>query len=48
MAFIEGRLAETLAENQRYHSKYVDMREFAYASVETLMRQINAKKKNAI
>lgn len=38
VAFIEKRLAETLDENKRYHSKYVEMREFAYTSVESLMR----------
>ena len=37
-----------MAENKRYHSKYVDMREFSYTSVEQLMRQLNSKKKNAI
>ena len=36
--FIEKRLEETLEENKRYHSKYIEMREFAYTSVESLMR----------
>ena len=36
--FIEKRLEECLEENRRYHAKYVDMREFSYGSVETLMR----------
>lgn len=33
-AFVEKRLDETLEENKRYHAKYVEMREFAYTSVE--------------
>lgn len=38
VSFLEKRLEETLEENKRYHSKYVEMREFAYTSVESLMR----------
>ena len=30
ISFIEKRLEETLEENKRYHTKYVEMREFAY------------------
>jgi len=45
---VEKRLEEMHKENKRYHAKYVDIREFAYSSVETLMRQLNSKKKNAI
>ena len=37
-----------MEENRRYHAKYVDMREFSYSSVETLIRQLNANKRNAI
>lgn len=36
--FLEKRLAECLDENKRYHAKYVDIREFAYTSLESLMR----------
>lgn len=32
--FMQKRLEESLAENKRYQAKYVDMREFAYTSVE--------------
>lgn len=32
--FLQKRLEESLEENKRYHAKYVDMREFAYNSVE--------------
>ena len=46
--FVEGRLEECLEENKRYHRKYVDMREFAYTSIESLIRQLNARKRNAI
>ena len=46
--FIEKQLEESVSENKRYHAKYVDMREFAYTSVENLMRQLNSRKKNAI
>lgn len=46
--FLQKRLDECLAENKRYHEKYVDMREFAYSSVESLMRKLNMQKKNAI
>ena len=46
--FIEQRLNDCLAENQRYHAKYADMREFAYTQIESLMRQLNSKKRNAI
>ena len=46
--FIEKRNNEMQEENKRYHAKYVDLREFAYTSIEGLMRQINAKKKNGI
>ena len=46
--FIEQRLDDCLAENQRYHAKYADMREFAYTQIESLMRQLNSKKRNAI
>ena len=46
--FIQKRLQESLEENKRYQAKYVDMREFAYTSVEQLMKQLNARKKNAI
>lgn len=46
--FLQKRLDETLAENKRYHAKYIDMREFAYSSVESLMRQLNSRKNNAI
>ena len=45
---MEKRLEECLEENKRYHAKYVDMREFAYGSIESLMRQLNSKKRNAI
>lgn len=48
VAFVEKRLNETLEENKRYHAKYVEMREFAYTSVESLMRQLNARKNNII
>ena len=46
--FIEKRLEECQAENKRYHAKYIDMREFAYTSVESLMRQLNARNRNSI
>ena len=46
--FVQKRLEESLAENKRYHAKYVDMREFAYTSVESLMKQLNVRKKNVI
>ena len=46
--FVEKRLEECQEENKRYHAKYIDMREFSYSSVEQLMRQLNAKKRNAI
>ena len=46
--FIEKRLEECQEENRRYHAKYVDMREFSYSSVEQLMRQLNARKRNVI
>ena len=46
--FLEKRLAECLEENKRYHAKYVDMREFAYTQVESLMRQLNSKKRQSI
>ena len=36
--FVEKRLQEVLQENKRYHDKYADIREFAYSSVESLMR----------
>ena len=36
--FVEKRLQEVLSENKRYHDKYADIREFAYSSVESLMR----------
>ncbi len=35
------RREEGMAENKRYLEKYVDMREFAYSSVESLMRKMN-------
>ena len=46
--FVEKRLQEVLQENKRYHDKYADIREFAYSSVESLMKQLNSKKHNAI
>lgn len=46
--FLEKRLAECLEENKRYHAKYVDIREFAYTSLESLMRQLNSKKRNTV
>ena len=36
--FIEKRNNEMQEENKRYHAKYVDLREFAYTSIEGLMR----------
>ena len=36
--FVEKRLQEVLQENKRYHDKYADIREFAYNSVESLMK----------
>lgn len=48
MKFLETRLAECQNENKLYYAKYIDIREFAYKSVEALMRQLNAKKRNVI
>ena len=45
---METRLAECNEENKRFLAKYVDIREFAYTSVEALMKQLNAKKRNLI
>ena len=37
-----------MEESKRYHAKYVDIREFAYSSVEALVRQLNTNGKNAV
>ena len=36
--YLEKRIEECLEENKRYHAKYVDIREFSYVQVESLMR----------
>lgn len=37
-----------MEENKRYHAKYVDIRDFAYKSVESLLKQLNKKQKNGV
>ena len=37
-----------MEENKRYHAKYVDIREFAYTSVENLLKNLNQKRKNVV
>ena len=39
---------ECLSENRRIHNKYIEMRDFAYTQVETLLRQLNSKNKSSI
>ena len=46
--FLKKRLAECMEDNQRYHAKYVYIREFAYTSLESLMRQLNSKRRNTV
>ena len=48
LSFMEKRVEECLDENRRYHSKYVEMRDFAYSQVEMLLRQLNQKRKNSV
>ena len=45
---IETRMAECLEENKRYHMKYCDLRDFSYTQIETLVRQLNSKKKSSV
>ena len=46
--FLETRMEECLEENKRYHLKYCDLRDFSYTQIETLVRQLNSKKKTSI
>ena len=45
---LETRTAECLEENKRYHMKYCDLRDFSYTQIETLVRQLNSKKKSSV
>ena len=46
--FLEERLAENQLENRRILAKYQEMRNFAYSQLETLIRQQNKRKNNAV
>ena len=46
--FVETRMQECLEENKRYHMKYCDLRDFSYTQIETLVRQLNSKKKSSV
>ena len=41
-------MQECLEENKRYHMKYCDLRDFSYTQIETLVRQLNSKKKSSV
>ena len=45
---LQMRLDASLEENKRTSTRYSDLREFAYSSIESLLRHLNTKNKQLI